>query len=484
MMMRSASRITIGLAAMLVVQSGLAQPPALPPGLSGGDTPTLPAGLSSGPASPSLPPGLMSDASPVAEEKDDWEDEDEPVAEYSGFWEHRLGIRLQSTSLHPQTSINESRLHVALDKHFDKWAIETGFDLLYDAEADTHEIDLEEGQGWFDLRKLSLYWKLSPSMDLRVGRQVLTWGTGDLVFLNDLFPKDWRFWLGRDAEYMKDPSDAMKLSWYNDFVNVDLVYTPRFDADRFITGERISFFNDNLGRRVGQADIIRTDKPDDWFEDDEIALRLYRNLNGMELALYGYDGFFKSPAGSNQATGRFTFPGLRTLGASLRTPLGAGIFNLEVAHWQSKDDRDGDDPLVRNGENRYLLGYEWEAAADFTVGLQYYAEHMHDHGRYKATLPAGSIVKDEVHEIFTVRLTHFMLNQNLKLSWFSYYSPDNGDFYARPEVNYKIDDSWTVEAGGTWFEVQKNEPHAFFGQLKYNSNIYLMVRYSFAGEIN
>ncbi|MFW6031595.1 MAG: hypothetical protein ACOC9T_03300, partial [Myxococcota bacterium] len=32
-------------------------------------------------------------------------------------------------------------------------------------------------------------------------------GTGDLVFLNDLFPKDWRsFLLGRDLDYLKAPS--------------------------------------------------------------------------------------------------------------------------------------------------------------------------------------------------------------------------------------------------------------------------------------
>ncbi len=29
------------------------------------------------------------------------------------------------------------------------------------------------------------------SIDLKFGRQITTWGTGDLLFINDLFPKNW-----------------------------------------------------------------------------------------------------------------------------------------------------------------------------------------------------------------------------------------------------------------------------------------------------
>ncbi len=28
-------------------------------------------------------------------------------------------------------------------------------------------------------------------LDLRLGRQIITRGVGDLVFINDVFPKDW-----------------------------------------------------------------------------------------------------------------------------------------------------------------------------------------------------------------------------------------------------------------------------------------------------
>ncbi len=62
---------------------------------------------------------------------------------------------------------------------------------------------------------------------ITLGRQILTWGTGDLVFINDLFPKDWvSFFIGRDVEYLKAPSDALKVSAFSSWANLDLVYTP------------------------------------------------------------------------------------------------------------------------------------------------------------------------------------------------------------------------------------------------------------------
>jgi hypothetical protein len=456
--------------------AGLAAPP-LPPGLSEGQAPTVD-------NVPALPPGL-GDAG-IGKAADDRREDAAgyPAAtEVSGFWEYRYGERLRDTDLHGQTSLNETRLHVALDQPGERLSFEAAADFLYDDLAASRQIDLESGEGWFDLRRLNLLWKPLPAVDLRLGRQIITWGTGDRVFLNDTFPKDSRYWLGRDIEYVKAPSDAARVSWYTPLANLDVVYTPRFDASRYVNGERLSFWSDPAGRLVGRDDVIDVAKPARWFEDDELALRLYRNYEGAELALYAYDGFYRSPAGFDPNTGKFLFPRLRTLGASARTPVGRGILNLEFAHWASRDDADGTDPFISNGENRYLLGYEWEARRDFTVNLQYYATQMHDHGSYTANLPADVPERPAFRHTITVGLTRLLLGQKLRLSWFSLYTPRNGDFYARPEVNYQIDDQWSLEIGANWFDNANDEPFAELGQFKYNSNVYGMVRYSFADGI-
>ena len=64
-------------------------------------------------------------------------------------------------------------------------------DLLYDPVLDRHSVRLEEGDGFLDLREANFILTPASLMDVKAGRQILTWGTGNLIFINDLFPKDW-----------------------------------------------------------------------------------------------------------------------------------------------------------------------------------------------------------------------------------------------------------------------------------------------------
>jgi hypothetical protein len=317
-------------------------------------------------------------------------------------------------------------------------------------------------------------------MDVKAGRQILTWGTGDLLFINDHFPKDWvSFFAGRDVEYLKAPSDAVKVSLFSGAANLDVVYTPQFDADRAISGDRFSYYNDGLGRRAGEDAVVSAVQPDDWFEDAEWAARLYRTVAGTELALYGYGGYWKRPAGQT-ADGRASHPPLVVYGASVRGTVAAGIANVEVGYYDSRDDRGGDDPSVRNSEMRFLAGYEQDLPAlapDFTVGLQVYLEWMLDYGAYHRRLPANIPCRDEVRHVVTIRLTRQLLQQNLELSLFAYLSPSDRDAYVRPRAAYKVTDRWRTEVGGSLFYGSDN--HTFFGQFEDNSSLYAAMRYSY-----
>jgi hypothetical protein len=315
-------------------------------------------------------------------------------------------------------------------------------------------------------------------MDLQAGRQVLTWGVGDLIFINDLFPKDWNsFFLGRDVEYLKAPSDALKAALYTDWVNVDVVYTPAFDSDRYIDGRMISYFNEQALRSAGRNAIVNPEGRNEWFGDDEIAVRVYQNVNAYELALYGYDGFWKSPNGFDPVSGRATFPRLSVYGASARGPIWEGIGSTEVGYYDSRDDRGGGDRNVRNSEIRCLLGYEQELFKNFTAGVQYYLEYMLDYDEYEENLVAGFPAREEDRHVLTLRLTQLLMNQNLELSFFGYYSPSDEDAYLRPSVHYKVDDRWSVSSGGNFFFGRNG--HTFYAQFEDNSNVWAAVRYSF-----
>ncbi|MFW6133509.1 MAG: hypothetical protein ACOC8F_06390, partial [Planctomycetota bacterium] len=76
-----------------------------------------------------------------------------------------------------------------------------------------------------------------------------------------------------------------------------------------------------------------------------------------------------------------------------------------------------------------------------------------------------------------LRLTKKLMNQNLILSLFTFYSPSDSDAYLRPKVTYKISDHWTVEAGGN--VLFGAHDHTLFGQLRRNTNVYAALRYAF-----
>ena len=391
-----------------------------------------------------------------------------PPVETHGFYEVRGGYRLQNDKYEKDMSIMEGRFQFDLASYPDWGDIKVKGDVIGD-------LVMEEGD--FDLREANIFSRPTDFMDVKVGRQILTWGTGDLIFINDLFPKDWQsFFIGRDTEYLKAPSDAGKVSLFSDWANLDIVYTPQFDPDRYINGERISYWNSTLGMIAGRNAIVHTDKPDKWFRDSEIAARLYKNIENYELAFYGYHGYWKSPGGQNATMTKAIFPDLNVYGASLRGDLGKGIGNAEIGYYESADDMSGRNFLINNSEMRYLVGYTREIAKNLTMGLQYYIEQMLDYDQYKDNLPSGP-ARDRYRNLTTLRLTKLLMNQNLRLSLFTYYSPTDKDVYMRPNAHYKVSDNLAVELGSNIFF--GDYPNTFFGQFHDNTNIYAGMRYSF-----
>jgi hypothetical protein len=380
--------------------------------------------------------------------------------ELHGFLELRAGCRLQDDPHAKDLSVMEARFQADLFTYTDWAEFKFKGDVWADGVTEKGETDIREA--WIFSRPLD-------KLDVKIGRQVLTWGTGDLVFLNDMFPKDWQsYFTGRDSEYLKAPSDAAKISVFNALANIDLVYTPQFDPDRYITGEYISYWH------AGQDEIIHADQPDRWFADDELAVRIYRNVGNYELALYGYRGFWKRPGGQT-ISGTAIFPELNTYGASLRGQVGGGIGNLELAYYDSVEDAGGTDPLIDNAEMRYLIGYTRDLARDLNASLQYYLEQLMDYGAYEDGLTGGP-ARDRFRHVITLQLTQLLMNQNLELSLSAYYSPSDEDAYIRPKISYPFTDNITLETGANIFIGEK--PYTFFGQFEKNSNIYASVRYS------
>jgi len=316
-------------------------------------------------------------------------------------------------------------------------------------------------------------------IDVKLGRQILTWGTGDYIFINDLFPKDYvSFFIGREDEYLKIPSDAIRVSLFTEAVSLDMVVIPFMEPDISVTGRRISFF-DGLGGMVAGENAAREFiEPRETIGNMELALRAYRTIGRTELALYLFRGFYKEPRGIlNASKGELFYPRLHVFGMSARGPLLGGIGNFEIGYYDSREDRNGRDPMIENPSIKYLAGYTRDLGGDASLGLQYEVEEMLHYGSYRTALASGGLARDEFRHLLTMRLTKLFKAQTIETGLFVFYSPSDMDAYLRPNVSYKITDNWKVTAGANII-LGKNE-FTDFGTFRRNDNIYTRVRYSF-----
>lgn len=396
-----------------------------------------------------------------------------------GFAEIGFGAKLKDDSTrHDDFNYLEQRLQ--LKKTFfvegenffaDKM---TTFEIKADFTGDEY---WEDAYG--ELRVLSMSMTPFDFMDIKVGRQVLTWGTGDYLFINDMFPKDYiSFYIGREDEYLKQPSDALKMAFYSDLANLDVVVIPFFEGNNMPDGPRLSFYDPFLGKIAGDETLRDFDYPETTFENTELAMRLYRTFDSTQAALYWFHGFDKMPRYiSDPLNMEMSFEKVDVFGASLLGPLWGGIGNVEWGYQRSRQDTDGTDPFVGNSMFKVMTGYSRDMGNDLKISFQYQLEQTMDYDEYEASLPAGSPVYDEFRHLFTNRITKQMLNQTLMLTLFTFYSPSDSDGYTRPSVSYDITDRWKATLGGNipWGDDNYTE----FGQMQKNTNVYLRIRYSF-----
>lgn len=341
-------------------------------------------------------------------------------------------------------------------------------DLVHDAVAGAFDVDLREAYVAYTV----------GAFDVRLGRQIVTWGVGDLLFINDVFPKDFvSFFAGRPLEHLKVGVDALRTRYSSSLLNAELVVIPLFEPGNLPTAERFVLFDPFAAVPARQEE-----RPPATFGNTELALRLYRQLGGFDVSVYAYRGFWRTPGlrpDTPAAPTRVTvfFPALSVYGLSAQGHALGGVVSLEAGYYRSRDDEAGDDPAIPNSQVRFLVGYQKQLWPDFTLGMQYYGEVMEDHGTYRRTLPPGFPVQQAYRDLVTLRLTQLLQHQTWTLALFAFASPTDKDFLVQPAVAYKLSDRLSLTVGANLFGGA--EETTFFGQFDANDNVYVAVRFDF-----
>ena len=387
-----------------------------------------------------------------------------------GTYTARVGNDWPETSEGRRFLLAEERLRFELNLWTDvaETEILVKLDGVHDWVANEFSVDLREAYLDFTTGKA----------DFRFGRQIATWGVGDLLFINDVFPKDWvSFFSGRPLEYLKVGVDALRGRYSSDILNAEFLLIPRFEPDTLPTPMRF-FLHDEF------ADISNRDEqlPDSGFDDPELALRLYRRFGDYDISFYAYHGYWRSPGQLaddpfNPSRVTHFYPSLSTYGFSAQGQALSGVISFEAGYYDSRDDQAGDIMAIPNSQTRFLVGYQKQLSEDLTLGIQYYAEIMMDHTEYESALPAEFVLQKKYHDIATLSIRRFLKHQTWEVAIFAFYSPAERDYLIQPRATYRVSDKFSAVLGANLFGGKRNT--TFFGQFGRNDNIYLTLRYDF-----
>lgn len=320
-------------------------------------------------------------------------------------------------------------------------------------------------------RARELYWDWTKdAIQLRAGRQMITWGTGDMLFINDVFAKDWNaFFGGMPMDFLKRPTDAIKFDFYPDNTTIETVIA-RFDEDHLPEMRRFE-----LKSPLFEPPII-SESPDD---DLEYAGKLSSSVSGWDVSTYASRSYWRraayQPTITEQGTS-VTFPRLNTYGASLTGQIKNGVFNLEAGYYDSRDDVSGSNPFIQNSQTRLLTGYNRQLWKDSTLGVQFYIEHMENYSAYRATAPSSTAASAEWNRIATLRFTQFLMHQTLTVNVFSYWGLSESDRFLQSTLRYAFNDNLWGEIGTNIFS---GNSQGMFGAFNHNDNLYLTLRLAY-----
>ncbi len=402
---------------------------------------------------------------------------------------------------------NESRLNLEIDAspagnaHVFAQVWVRGFGgTMAESTADLMGYDKRKANPWdLILREayVDLYEFLSPNLDVRIGRQRITWGTGDKINPTDnLNPDDlediWDF--GRHI-----PTTSMLATYYWDEVTIYGVFIPSFTPATFPPPDwagALAGAMPVLGGSIkpsAVSDVL--DLPGRSLKEQaSAAIKVSRTVLSYDLSVSCYTGRSDFPvmekviltpdgSGGVEAHSILSYPRMHVLGADMSGAImDVGVW-AEAGVFFPEEVRATVDASAAGMDNSELVTLPDDPFMRFVIGGDY-------------TFPGGLYVNGQfihgfVHELGDDALHDYLIggvekkfrNETIKLTLAAALEvpdvTDPGDDYAivgMPEIVYYPWDGSEIKVGAHLIE---GSGHSNFGQLTGMDEIYMAFKYAF-----
>ncbi len=370
-----------------------------------------------------------------------------------------------------------------------------------------------------DLRPSESYLNLvGDFLRVAVGYQTVRWGrTDEISPLDVINPEDLTEYLLNDRPERKMPIPLVRMTWFNDFFNLEGVYAPWFtpsfiiyrNSDWALTDHAVDLLSASLvphGAPLEQLAFKQQDPDGGFWSQGEGGLRLTKSFPGFDVGLcyyYGYDktplieprtpngamvlpvlldprqlplllttvppAFFDTLNGTD-LTYDLTYHRFKLYGLDMEAAIGNVGVRAEAAYFEHRHFQQlADLVVVAKNEIHYVIGADYHVWENFYVNVLFSHVLILDNDQPLLAAKdaqqdvAGSISWDILRDSYTLKMN-------------AAYNLEDKALVLRPEFTWHQSDSLDFEVG--WFYILAPEDAQAY-LLKNNNQVFLKGRFHF-----
>lgn len=388
-------------------------------------------------------------------------------------------------------SINEGRLRVEYDNYFrDNMRIYLNALLQTDDDDytegfmdDFRDNDLKRSHGNFPEAFLDIYF---DDFDLRLGKQIISWGKADAVNPTDnINPTDYSNLLDDDDIGVA----AVNFNYYWNDWNLQLVGVPWFTPSRLPPSETrfsvvppgsVAPFELPFRPFVLLVPIEDPELPSDTIDNSQFGARLQTTYSGWDFSVSYYDGVDDVPS----PTVRYTsipillpeaivpvYNRFRAVGGDFATTFDRWGLHGEAAQIIYDGDR-------QDSYFQYVIGLDYTRSNilfdhDLFVIIEYVGEDVTKDGKDpEMESGLGRVLKGAVATSIEYEFTEYT-----KIEIQGAIDFDKGDdYYFQPQLVHQMTDAFEITVG---LDLIGGPKDTFFGQFKDNDRVFVKLKYAF-----
>jgi hypothetical protein len=350
------------------------------------------------------------------------------------------------------------RTHIAGYGFYDAAYQINGRDNYSSEVLDAYESETELGEAW-------LQGKLTQSVDLKLGRQIVVWGKSDNIRVTDIInPLDNREPGMVDIEDLRLPLTMARLDYYIGDWGLTALAIPEI---RF--NKNPAFGSDFYPYPTAMPKEIT---PADGGNHTEYAFAANGIFSGWDLSLYWAQLYDDTPhrvmVGS---TPQLQHSRLTMTGLAANAAVDNWLLKAELAYFDGLEYSSLPGQSVQRMDT--LLGVEYSGFSETTLSLEVVNRHV---ANYDSALLSDGIVEDEWQTALRYQgdFMHARLHLLALLSAFGDDLADGG--FSRYSAAYDIADALTVTGGIVTYQEGNKLP---FGTVYDNDRLFVDLKYSF-----